>query len=152
VDINDKTAYWLVAGRVEAGNVLDRSGAPAKSLAPPFVTEEAISPRDRQIQVRGERFQHFEDDGVLSRAEMERQIASEPNLIAEAHALEKKVIAEGGTVDDVLKRLRGQLGVETEPELVAAKMVYASIDNILDNPPRDPSLPVPELPELKRRR
>jgi hypothetical protein len=37
----------------------------------------------------------------------------------------------------VLKRLRGELEVETEPELVAASMVRANIERILGNPPRD---------------
>ena len=41
------------------------------------------------------------------------------------------------------------LGIETEPEQVAARMVFANTDNILDNPPRDASLPAPELPELE---
>ena len=52
-------------------------------------------------------------------------------------------------VADVLKRLRGELEVETEPELVAASMVRANIERILGNPPRDESIPWPPLPSWR---
>ena len=52
-------------------------------------------------------------------------------------------------VADVLKRLRGELEVVTEPELVAVSMVRANIERILGNPPRDESIRWPPLPELE---